>query len=170
MAGTKRKRGKNSWRLEYMYDNERYSCTIKANSASEANRKLALFVAEVEKGSYSKDSNLTFVEMAQMFLDKYANSNLSKTTVKNYKSQLNKYILQEIGMYKLSKLKRIHIQEFANKLYEEYDLSSKTINNYIKLISSILTKAIEWDYLQNNVATNISIPKNFNKQKKKVIL
>ena len=170
MAGTKRKRGKNSWRLEYMYDNERYSCTVKASSASEADRKLALFVAEVEKGSYSKDSNLTFVEMAQMFLDKYANSNLSQTTVKNYKSQLNKYILHEIGMYKLSKLKRIHIQEFANKLYEEYNLSSKTINNYIKLISSILTKAIEWDYLQNNVATNISIPKNFNKQKKKVIL
>lgn len=170
MAGTKRKRGENSWRLEYMYDNKRYSCTVKANSPSEADRKLALFVAEVEKGSYSKDSNLTFVEMAQMFKDKYAQSNLSPTTVKNYKSQLNKYILPEIGAYKLSKLKRIHIQEFANKLYEEYNLSSKTIKNYIKLISSILNKAIEWDYIQNNVADKVSIPKNFSKQKKKVVL
>lgn len=170
MAGTKRKRGENSWRLEYMYDNERYSCTVKANSPSEADRKLSIFVAEIEKGTYSKDSNLTFVEMSQMFLDKYAKNNLSPTTYKNYKSQLNKYILKEIGAYKLSKLKRIHIQELANKLYEEYNLSSKTIKNYIKLISSILNKAIEWDYIQNNVAEKVSIPKNFKKQKKKVVL
>ena len=170
MAGTKRKRGENSWRLEYMYDNERYSCTVKASSPSEADRKLALFIADVEKGNYSKDSSITFVEMAQLFKDKYAKSNLSPTTVKNYKSQLNKYILPEIGAYKISKLKRLHIQELANKLYEEYNLSSKTIKNYIKLISSILNKAIEWDYIQNNVAEKVSIPKNFSKQKKKVIL
>ena len=102
--------------------------------------------------------------------NKYANSNLSKTTLKNYKLQLNKYILQNIGAYKLTKLKKLHVQEFANKLYEEYNLSSKTIKNYIKLISSILNKAIEWDYIQKKVAEKISIPKNFNKPKKKVIL
>ncbi len=107
--------------------------------------------------------------MAQMFKDKYAVSNLSPTTVKNYKSQLNKYILPEIGAYKLSKLKKHHIQELANTLYEEYNLSSKTIKNYIKLISSILNKAIEWDYIQNNVAEKVSISKNFSKQKKKVV-
>ncbi|MBR2786154.1 MAG: phage integrase SAM-like domain-containing protein [Clostridia bacterium] len=50
------------------------------------------------------------------------------------------------------------------------NLSSKTIKNYIKLISAILNKAIEWDYIQNNVAEKVSIPKNFSKQKKKVIL
>lgn len=170
MAGTKRKTGENKWRLEYMLDGQRYSQYVTASSPSEANKKLALFVSEIERGTYSKESNLTFVEMSQMFMDKYGKSNLSKTTYKNYKSQLNKYILKEIGIYKLTKLKKLHIQEFANKLYEEYNLSSKTINNYIKLISSILTKAIEWDYLQNNVALNVSIPKNFNKQKKKVVL
>lgn len=170
MAGTKRKTGNNRWRLEYMCDGERYSQYVTATSPTDADKKLALFVAEIEKGTYSKESSLTFVEMAQMFLDKYANSNLSKTTIKNYKSQLNKYILSEIGKYKLNKIKRVHIQEFANKLYEEYNLSSKTIKNYIKLISAILNKAIEWDYLQYNVADKVSIPKNFSKAKKKVIL
>lgn len=170
MAGTKRKTGNNRWRLEYMCDGQRYSQYVTATSPTDANKKLALFVAEIEKGVYSKETNLTFVEMAQMFLDKYANSNLSKTTIKNYKLQLNKYILSEIGKYKLNKLKRVHIQEFANKLYEEYNLSSKTIKNYIKLISSILNKAIEWDYLQYNVANKVSIPKNFEKAKRKVVL
>lgn len=166
MAGTKRKRGKNSYFLEYMYEGERYSQTVKASSSSEADRKLALFIAEVEKGNYNNQSSITFTEMAQMFLDKYAKNNLSDTTVINYKCQLNKYILDDIGTCKLSKLKKLHIQDFANKLYEEYNLSSKTIKNYINLISSILEKAIEWGYINTNIANNVNIPKNYNKPKK----
>lgn len=166
MAGTKRKTGKNRWRLEYMYEKERYSQYISASSPSEANRKLALFVAEIEKENYSNQSSITFTNMAQMFLDKYATNNLSDTTVINYKCQLNKYILNEIGTRKLDKLKKLHVQDLANKLYEEYNLSSKTIKNYINLVSSILEKAVEWNYLKENVAKNITIPKNYNKPKK----
>lgn len=166
MAGTKRKTGENRWRLEYMYEGERYSQYVSASSPTEASRKLASFVAEIEKGNYSNQSSITFVEMAQMFLDKYAKNNLSDTTVINYKCQLNKYILDAIGGYKLNKLKKLHVQDLANKLYEEYNLSSKTIKNYINLVSSILEKAIEWGYINNNVASNINIPKNYNKPKK----
>ena len=49
MAGTVRKRGKSSYYMEYMYNGERYSQTVKATSLSEANRKLALFVSAIEK-------------------------------------------------------------------------------------------------------------------------
>lgn len=170
MAGTMRKRGKNSYFLEYMCDGERYSQTVKANSPSEASKKLALFVSEVEKGKYRNDLGLTFTEFAQLFIDKYATDNLSPTTLRDYKNRLNKYILDEIGPIKISKLKRLQIQEFANKLVKEYNLSSKTAKNDIALISSILNKGIEWDYLDYNVADKISIPKNLEKQKKKVVL
>lgn len=170
MAGTKRKTGKNRWRLEYMVDGERYSQYVSASSSAEANRKLALFVAEIEKGQYSKQSNITFVEFAQLFLDKYVKDNLSPTTLTDYKCRLNKYILNDFGKMKLNKIRRLHIQEFANKLVKEYNLSTKSANNYIKLISSILSKAVEWDYLQNNISDKISIPKNLEKPKKKVVL
>ena len=170
MAGTKRKTGENRWRLEYMFEGERYSQYITASSSTEANRQLALFVAEIEKGQYSRQSNITFVEFAQLFLDKYARTNLSETTVRDYISRLNKYILDYLGNKKLITIRRLHIQEFANMLYEEYNLSSKTIKNYIKLISAILNKAVEWDYIQVNVADKVTIPKNLNKPKKKVIL
>lgn len=165
MAGTMRKRGKNSYYLEYMCNGERYSQSVKASSLSEARTKLALFVAEVEKGTYVS-SNLTFTELAQMFLDKYAKNNLSDTTLINYKCQLNKHILPDIGHYKINALKRLHIQDLANKLYEEYNLASKTIKNNIKLISAILEKGIEWELLQFNVAHKVAIPNNKNKPKK----
>lgn len=166
MAGTMRKRGKNSYFLEYMCDGERYSQSVKANSPSEAKTKLALFVAEVEKGTYKNNSNLTFTELAQMFLDKYAKNNLSDTTIINYKYQLNKHILPDIGHYKINSLKKLHVQDLANKLCEEYNLSSKTIKNDIKLISAILEKGIEWELLKSNVAHKVAIPNNKNKPKK----
>lgn len=165
MAGTLRRRGKNSYYLEYMCNGERYSQSVKANSPSEARTKLALFVAEVEKGAYIS-SNITFTELAQMFLDKYAKNNLSDTTIINYKYQLNKNILPEIGHYKINALKKLHIQDLANKECEEYNLASKTIKNDIKLISAILEKGIEWELLQSNVAHKVAIPNNKNKPKK----
>lgn len=170
MAGTMRKRGKNSYFLEYMCDGERYSQSVKANSPSEARTKLALFVAEVENGKYRKDTGMTFTELAQLFIDKYATDNLSPTTLRDYKNRLNKYICKEIGTTKINRLKRLQIQELANKLVKEYNLSSKTAKNDIALISSILNKGIEWDYLDYNVADKISIPKNFEKSRKKVVL
>lgn len=170
MAGTKREIGKNKYRLEYMFQGERYSQNVTATSPTDASKKLALFVAEIEKGNYARQSSITFVEFSQLWLDKYAKPNLSDTTVRDYKGRLNKYILDEIGIRKLNTLKRIHIQELANKLVEEYNLSSKSAKNYIKLISSILSKAVEWEFVQNNVADKVSIPKNFEKEKKKVIL
>lgn len=169
MAGTIRKRG-NSYYLEYMYDGERYSQTIKAKSPHEAETKLALFIAEVEKGKYSNASAISFTDFAQLWIDKYATDNLSPTTLRNYKSSLNKYILDDIGRLKLKRIRRLHIQELANKLVKEYNLSSKTVKNQIKLISSILNKAIEWDFIDYNVADKVSIPKNVEKQKKKVVL
>ena len=170
MAGYKREVRPGVWRLEYQLDGEKYSQNLKAKNDKEADKKLALFIAEVEKGKYRKDSGLTFIEFAQMFFDKYANDNLSPTTVRDYKNRINKYIAPEIGTTRLSKLKRLQIQDLANKLVKEYNLSSKTAKNDIALISSILSKGIEWDYLDYNVADKISIPKNFEKQKKKVVL
>ena len=170
MAGTKRKTGKNRWRFEYMCEGERYSLYAEASSTAEANRKLALFIADVEKGKYKKESSLTFIELAQLFFDKYANDNLSPTTVRDYKNRINKYIADEIGTIKITKLKRLQVQELANKLVKEYNLSSKTAKNDIALISSILNKGIEWDFIDYNVADKISIPKNFEKQKRKVVL
>ena len=161
-----RKRGKNSYFLEYMCDGERYSQSVKASSSSEASKKLAIFVSEVEKGKYKNNSGMTFTELSQMFLDKYAKNNLSDTTVINYKYQLNKHILPDIGHYKINSLKKLHIQDLANKECDEYNLSSKTIKNDIKLISAILEKGIEWELLNSNVAHKVSIPNNKNKPKK----
>lgn len=42
----------------------------------------------------------------------------------------------------------------------------KNTTNYINLVSSVLEKAVEWNYLRKNVAKNVTIQKNYNKQKR----
>lgn len=56
MAGTKRCAGKNRWRLEYMLEGERYSQYISATSTTDADRQLAIFIEEIEKGNYKNSS------------------------------------------------------------------------------------------------------------------
>lgn len=77
------------------------------------------------KRKYKSSSGITFTEFSQLFIDKYATDNLSPTTVRDYKNRLNKYILEEIGTIKLEKIKRLQIQEFANKLVKEYSYQAK---------------------------------------------
>lgn len=170
MAGYKREVRSGVWRLEYMFNGDKYSKNIKAKTELQADKALALFIADVENQVYTKTSGITFVEFAQLYIDKYANDNTSPSTLRNYKNQLNKYILKEFGTRKLNTLKRIEMQEFANKLVKEYNLSSKTAKNYLGLISSILNKAVEWEYVNYNVADKVNIPKNLSKPKKKVVL
>lgn len=170
MAGSMRSRGNGSYLLEYMYKGKRYNQTIKANSDHEASMKLALFVSEINKGNFCDSQKMTFVELAQLFLDKYAIFNLSKKTYDDYKNRFNKYILDSFGRMKISEIKRIHIQEFSNNLVAEYNLSSKTAKNYIKLISSVFNRGVEWGLVEYNPAEKVKVPRNPNKQQKKVVL
>ena len=43
-----------------------------------------------KKWKYKNNSTLTFKELTQLFIDKYATDNLSPTTVRGYKNCLNK--------------------------------------------------------------------------------
>ena len=166
MAGYKREVRQGVWRLEYQVDGEKYSRNVKAKTPTQAEKELARFVTEIEEGKYTKESKIRFVEFAQLWLDKYVRPNLSDTTIINYKNQLNKYILPYFGNMQLSKIRKLDIQDFANKLVAEHNLSSKTVKNYIIIISSIFQKGVEWEIVKDNVARNITIPRNDNKPKK----
>lgn len=164
MAGHVYKTGKNSYRIAFMFEGVRYRENIKASSDTEANNKLILFVADIMKRNYRNKENITFLELSQLFMDKHAILNLSASTIDDYECRLNKYILSYFGHMKLYQIKRFHIQEFATFLLKEYNLSSKSIKNYIGLISSILSFAIfDLEVLENNVTNRVKIPKNIEK-------
>lgn len=121
--GKKNKDGTTSYRL-FVSDGfgpggkrKRYTKTIKAKSPREAEKELALFVAEVENGELIDNKKITFKSFADKWITEYAEKELAPKTVVRYK-QLLERINFAIGHKKLIDIRPIDLIEFYNDIKE----------------------------------------------------
>ena len=177
MAGTLRKRGKNKYRLEYMKDGVRYNETVDATSDKEARIKLAEFVTQVNKGQYY-NTDYTFFEFAQIWLDEVQRPNSSPITIDKYKSYLNNRIIPYIGSYKLKNLSVPILTGYFNECKKFTTLtktprpiSKSTLEKIVEIVSAIMQKAYEWEMISSNPCSRIKVkydnmPSEIDKNKK----
>ncbi|MCL6559109.1 MAG: site-specific integrase, partial [Firmicutes bacterium] len=145
---------------------------VKAKSQREAEKMLAEFVTEVEKGLFIAPAKLTFKEFAERWLRDYAERELAPKTVSRYKELLESRIYPAMGHLKVKDIKPMHLLEFYRNLAEDGirldgkpgKLSESTIRHHHRLISSILQKATEWEVIPANPARRIKAPKSKRKQ------
>ena len=114
-------------------------------------------------------------EFSEKWLKDYAEPELSPKTTERYR-ELLKRINVAIGHIKLNKLKPNDLIRFYHSLSEtgkslrkkkdstgkvigNQDLSPKTILHYHRLISSMLSKAVKWQIIHENVAKRVDPPK-----------
>ncbi|MCL6560226.1 MAG: site-specific integrase [Firmicutes bacterium] len=173
MAGWVEKRGENTWRLNAPGgtgpDGKRvvYRKTVEAKSKREAEKLLAEFVAEVQKGQYVEPSKLTFAEFVERWLKNYAEKNLAPKTLFRYKQILESRVLPAMGHLKVEQIKPFHLMEFYANLQEDGiredgkpgGLSEKTILYHHRVISSILNDAVEWQVIPSNPAARVKPPR-----------
>lgn len=129
---------------------------------------------EVKSGLYLK-GNIKFKDFSDKWLQDYAEKKLSPTILDRYKTLLVR-INEAIGHIKLEDLRPNHLINFYNNLAEKNmsnvpiknekgeivgykKLSPKTILHHHRLISSILTKAVQWQIIKENVANRVEPPK-----------
>ncbi|PJI08326.1 MULTISPECIES: site-specific integrase [Clostridium] len=173
------KRGKNSYRLTVScgYDKQgkkirKYKTIdlshIKPNKQlEEARKQFVLFENEVKKGLYLDAGKITFEEFIDKWLKDYAEPELAPKTLFRYKELLRTRIIPALGHIKLNKLQPTHLVEFYNNLREDGiradgkhgGLSERTILHHHRLISSILTCAVQWQFILNNPASRVKAPK-----------
>lgn len=177
------KRGDNSYRLTvscgYDKDNKkirRYK-TINLSKISpkkqlaEAQRQFILFQEEIKRGLYVNSDKISFSEFIDKWLTDYANVNLQPKTLLEYKNLLNR-IIPALGHIKLIQLQPTHLTEFYNNLREDGirndgkpgGLSEKTILHHHRLISSILTGALQWGFILSNPTSRVKAPKIVKKE------
>ncbi len=173
MAGSIQNRGNNKYFLTIScgYDGSgrriRHTRTVEASSPRDAEKKLALFIAEIEKGQYMDSPKLTFAEFIRKWLEEYAERNLAPKTLLSYRKELENRIIPALGAIKLNKLKPVHLIQFYNNLCEDGmrkdgkpgGLSGKTQLYYHHIISSILKDAVQWQIIENNPAEKVKPPK-----------
>lgn len=175
MAGTMRKRGKDSWYLEVTIGTDfrgkpvRYSRTVHGTK-KQAERELAKFYAECEEGKVNKSSNATIAEICRMYIDKMPD--LSPETVKGYEVIMRNYI-EMIAKRKAAKITTLQIQEWINYLSKEYQgkrrkqgLSSKSVRNAFQFLNAAMNMATKWGILENNACKNVFLPDTEQKEVK----
>lgn len=162
MAGTYRKRGK-KYLLEYMKDGVRYNETIEATNDKQAKIKLAEFVTKINKGNYY-NTDYTFTEFAQMWIDEIHRPNSSPLTIDKYISYLNNRIIPYIGHYKLKNLSVPILTGFFNDAKKFQTLtknpkpiSKGTLEKIVEIVTAIMQKAYEWEMIENNPCKRIKV-------------
>ncbi|NMA63656.1 MAG: site-specific integrase [Syntrophomonadaceae bacterium] len=173
MAGSLRKRGKNSYELRVSAGTgpdgkrHRHIKTVKAKNKREAEKLLALFVAEVEKGEYVEPSRLTLKEFSQRWTRDYVDKGLAPATRKTYKDKLKNRVLPALGHLKLEEIKPLHLLDYFSNLEEDGmrldgkpgGMGPDSIAQCYKVLSSIYKCAVEWQVVQHNPCENIKPPK-----------
>jgi integrase len=183
MKGWIERRGENSYRLNV-------SCGTKdgkqikkrravhvtgktdAEKKKEAEKLLAEFMVEIERGLVIDGKKSTFKEFVETWLREYAEVELAPKTVFRYKEILNSRILPSLGHIKLDQLRPQHIIEFEAMLRQDGirqdgkpgGLSRRTILQHHRIMSSILNDAMQWQLIYSNPVARVKPPKIEKKQ------
>lgn len=161
MAGTYELRKNGKARLQYMLNGQRYSSTVEAKTDRQAERKLAEFIVQIEKGEFV-NTDYTFAEFAQVWYDKHVKTQCSPATQQSYKKYLNSRIIPILGNYKLININKVKLQDFFNemktwKTYKGTPIARKTYTKIYKLVSTILQNAYEWELLNSNPCRTVPL-------------
>ncbi|MCP3031952.1 site-specific integrase [Halobacillus sp. A1] len=173
MSGSVENRGNGSWRLTVRLgkdkDNKyiRKRKTIKAKNITEARKRLAEFVTEIEAGAYIDPSKMKFEAFVSEWCDKYAKKHLAPKTLENHMYPIKNYLIPQFGHMRLDEIKTIHIINYLNSLEndgmrmddKEGGLSDSSILYHYRVLRNVFSRAKEWGIIKNNPVENVKRPK-----------
>jgi Site-specific recombinase XerD len=139
-----------------------------------ADKQLAIFIGEVEKGENQKPTHYTYSQ----YIDKWkenAERDLAPMTYHRYCELLNLYIIPQIGGHKLEDISPIILEDAYNELRKpmkrtynkkdgtksekEYTLSEQTLKHIHRLIGTILQSAYRKGLIKENPIVKTEAPK-----------
>ena len=153
-------RGKNRYRFKYQSNNVIYKDTFTAKDIEEAERKLGIWIKEIERGELIY-SEYTVNEFAQIWLDRQVKPNSSGSRTPNkYLIFLENWFLPEYGEKYINKITKEDMTCYFNWLKtqktkysnrkEKHILSYETIRKYKAILHAMFQTALEWKKISEN--------------------
>jgi integrase len=112
------------------------------------------FEIEVANSKPVDTNNMTYRDAVALWIKNHV-SHLTYHTGRSYKMNIQPAI-DYLGNLKLKDLKKIHIVEFMNHMVDQGD---KSISYKLRLNRVMLSKMVEWDILEENVAESVKVKK-----------
>lgn len=144
---------KGLYRKTITYNGKRYDITAKNESA--LYMKIAQKQLELESGNIVMNKNTTVSRWCDEWLEVYKRPNVGHRHYVNLESTIRLHIKPEIGAFKLSDVKKIHLQKMLNSHEgESYGHVSKIRSCLYELFHA----AVEEELIIKNPAQNLSLP------------
>lgn len=152
------------YKQTFYVENEK---STKAERIMELENKAIEFRNKQKKEEFMKGEVTTFAEFVDIFMEKYAEKELSPSTVERYKQLYSRAIKSPLGKMYLSNIKPIDLIKFYESLEEkqvikyksgkvkEYYLSRQTILHHQKAIGVLFSKAKYWQYVKENITQRV---------------
>ena len=163
MRGTKRKRREGVWELRVYVGkdpetgNPRQISRRFHGGSRAADDALRDLVEKYNEGSPDGFGN-TFSQLLDRWLKESERMDLSPTTMRTYRAQIEKTIRPALGKVELSRITAKQLDDLYGAM-KERGLSAKTIRNHHAIISSALHQAVRWGWLRENVAERAKPPR-----------
>ena len=141
---------------------------VDAKSSLEARRKYSEFEADVLKGRYAYENKMKVADLCDLWLHDYVEVRLAPKTLASYKTQIKLRIRPGLGHIRLKDLRPVDIIRFMNEMDEtrtRFDgkmqdtVSDRVISDVFKILSSMLTDAVEWQMIPDNPCEKVPHPK-----------
>lgn len=163
MAGSIKKRGKNTWRIRVALEPDangkrrNYNATI-YGSKDDAERAILDKLKERNQGILIQASAKTLDQFLDDWLSESAKPRLAESTYWNYEYLLKLYVRGVLGSRRLSSIKLRDIQKLYNGLTTA-GRSPRTVRYVHAILNSAFSAAIKWHMLSVNPCSHADLPR-----------
>lgn len=129
----------------------------------ELNEFAVNFERRCKDGELFDGNKITYLEYFETWKNEYAIKNISIPVIEGYEGLINRYVIDEIGMMKLSNIKTIHCQKIINNA--ENKLNPKTIKKLFTAMNSVFHFAYNMGLIKENPCDRCTLPRIKNDKK-----
>ena len=163
MRGSKRKRGEGVWELrayvgrDPVTGNPRQVSKTFRGSAREADEALRDLIEQQVPGR-SDGAGATVGQLLDAWLSECERMDLSPTTLRVYRTQIEHTIRPALGSIKVQRLGAKDLDDLYRAMKEKGS-SPKTVRNHHALLAAALHQAVRWGWVRRNVAEMAKPPR-----------
>ncbi|MDP9363206.1 MAG: site-specific integrase [Chloroflexota bacterium] len=137
---------------------ERRRASKTFRTRKEAERALAEWVNDINRGTAVEPSRLTVGELVRRWLETVAAPRVRPTTLDGYRATVEKHIVPALGSFPAQRLSPSAVQDFyAAKLAE--GLGARSVQMCHLRLSQALAQGVRWGVLHRNVCDAVDAPR-----------
>lgn len=151
-----------------------YYCVYRLNGKQKwesagSNKKLAEkmmteIMSQINKGTYQEIKEIAFKDFAEKWLRDHIAPRVKETTYRFYEGIIRCHLVPSFGECRLTSISTHQIEEYLARAQRETNLSPTSIGYDLRVLKTMLKRAVIWGYLARNPAEHISKPRQTRKE------